>query len=161
MAPNTPQLSQLAEEISIHAKTIADHLKSNNLPQPSFDAEGPPHPMSHHPPAPVPPASPGFGAATHGPGCAALTKLSTRPLHNSLITILHTVLSLGTLVSTVGVFQTSVPTSRAKPVCTFVAGHRPLVMTVQTKPTICSRGIFQQVAPKAHTLAPEMVCTNH
>ena len=45
MASDTPLLCQLAEEISLHAQTLAEHLKSNNLPQPSFDVEGPLHPI--------------------------------------------------------------------------------------------------------------------
>jgi AraC-like DNA-binding protein len=45
MASTTPILSQLAEEISHNTSIVVDYLKSNNLPQPSFDPDGPSHPI--------------------------------------------------------------------------------------------------------------------
>ncbi|KAK4167646.1 O-methyltransferase-domain-containing protein [Cladorrhinum sp. PSN259] len=45
MTSNSPLLTRLAEEISQNTKIITDHLKSHNLPQPSFDADGPSHPI--------------------------------------------------------------------------------------------------------------------
>lgn len=46
MTTNAPLLSQLADEISANTKIIVDYLKANNLPQPSFDADGPLNPIS-------------------------------------------------------------------------------------------------------------------
>ncbi|KAL2129055.1 hypothetical protein VTI74DRAFT_8298 [Chaetomium olivicolor] len=45
MSSDIPHLTRLAEEISRNTATIADYLKSHDLPQPSFDADGPPHPI--------------------------------------------------------------------------------------------------------------------
>lgn len=45
MATTTPILTQLAEDISRNTSVIVEHLKSNNLPQPSFDVDGPSHPI--------------------------------------------------------------------------------------------------------------------
>jgi hypothetical protein len=45
MAPAGPLLTQLAEEISRNTSVIVEHLKSNRLPQPSFDVDGPSHPI--------------------------------------------------------------------------------------------------------------------
>ncbi|KAK3334059.1 O-methyltransferase-domain-containing protein [Cercophora scortea] len=39
--PSTP-LSQLADEIASNAAILAEYIKANKLPQPSFDVEGPP-----------------------------------------------------------------------------------------------------------------------
>lgn len=45
MPSSTPLLSELAEEISRNTSIIVEHLKSAGLPQPSFDADGPSHPI--------------------------------------------------------------------------------------------------------------------
>ncbi len=46
MSAHTSSLiSQLADEISRNTAILDQHLKSNNLPQPSFSADGPSHPI--------------------------------------------------------------------------------------------------------------------
>jgi hypothetical protein len=45
MPSSTPLLSKLAEEISRNTSIIVERLKSAGLPQPSFDADGPSHPI--------------------------------------------------------------------------------------------------------------------
>ncbi len=45
MSPDTAFLSQLVDEISSNTKIIVDYLKQNNLPQPSFDPNGPTSPI--------------------------------------------------------------------------------------------------------------------
>ncbi|KAK4138130.1 S-adenosyl-L-methionine-dependent methyltransferase [Trichocladium antarcticum] len=45
MAPNPPLMSQLAKEISLHTETITKYIEHGKWPHPSFDADGPPHPI--------------------------------------------------------------------------------------------------------------------
>ncbi|KAK5653171.1 hypothetical protein OQA88_9270 [Cercophora sp. LCS_1] len=49
MAPNPPRLAQLADEISRNTTLLIDYLKLDDLPQPSFEPDGPlkPVPDSH------------------------------------------------------------------------------------------------------------------
>lgn len=44
-APTTSLLSQLAEEISRNTSVMVEHLQAKNLPHPSFDTDGPSHPI--------------------------------------------------------------------------------------------------------------------
>ncbi|KAK3296330.1 O-methyltransferase-domain-containing protein [Chaetomium fimeti] len=45
MSSSTSLLLKLAEEISRNTSVIVEHLNRNDLPQPSFDADGPSHPI--------------------------------------------------------------------------------------------------------------------
>lgn len=45
MTSPTSLLPQLANQIALYTKTLTEYLESNNLPQPSFDADGPAHPI--------------------------------------------------------------------------------------------------------------------
>lgn len=49
MSPHTPRLAQLADEVSRNTTLLIDYLKLDDLPQPSFDPDGPlqPVPDSH------------------------------------------------------------------------------------------------------------------
>lgn len=41
MASSQSRIRELSEAIATHSRIVDDHLSENNLPQPSFDADGP------------------------------------------------------------------------------------------------------------------------
>ncbi|KAH6841187.1 hypothetical protein B0I37DRAFT_449322 [Chaetomium sp. MPI-CAGE-AT-0009] len=75
MSSSNPLLSELAEEISRNTSIILEHLKSHDLPQPSFDPDG----LSH----PIPEENEELSAARH-----ALIEASKEGLNKELLALL-------------------------------------------------------------------------